>query len=73
MRRRLPPMKAREVIAILERARWHVVYVPGSHFIMRHSDKSGRVPVPFHADRDVKIGGASVDNQAGWDDCRGIP
>ncbi len=55
MRRRLPPMNAREVIAILETAGWYVDHVTGSHHIMRHPDKTGRVPVPYHGNRDIKI------------------
>ena len=55
MRRRLPPMRAREVIAILERAGWYIDHITGSHYIMRHPDKPGRAPVPYHGNRDIKI------------------
>ena len=66
MRGRLPPMKAPEVIGILEKAGWYVDHVTGSHYLMRHPDKPGRVPVPYHANRDVKIGVLrSIIRQAG--------
>ena len=55
MRQRLPPMKAREVIAKLRRAEWDVDRVTGSHYIMRHPESSRTVPVPFHGNRDIKI------------------
>ena len=59
-------MKAREVIAILQRAGWYVDHVTGSHHIMRHPDKPGRVPVPYHGNRDIKIAVLhSVIRQAG--------
>ena len=54
--RRLPALKAREVIRALEKAGWSVDHVTGSHYILRHPDKSGRIPVPYHGSRDIKIG-----------------
>ena len=66
MRRRLPPMKAREVIDRLSRAGWYTDHVTGSHYIMRHSSRPGRVPVPYHGNRDIKVGvPRSIVRQAG--------
>ena len=66
MRRRLPPMKAREVIGVLRRAGWHIDHTTGSHYIMRHQDKPGAVPVPYHGNADIKIGVLrSIIRQAG--------
>ncbi len=66
MRRRLPPMKAREVITILRRAGWYIDHITGSHYIMRHPARTGVVPVPYHGNRDVKIGVLrSIIRQAG--------
>lgn len=53
---KLPALKAREVIRILERAGYQVDRVTGSHYIMRHPERRGRIPVPFHGRRDIKIG-----------------
>ena len=55
MRQRLPPMTAREVIAALRKAGWTVDRTTGSHYIMRHPDKAGRFPVPYHGNRDIKV------------------
>jgi len=52
---RLPALKAREVIRILERAGYQVDRVKGSHYIMRHPQRPGRIPVPFHGGRDIKM------------------
>jgi predicted RNA binding protein YcfA (HicA-like mRNA interferase family) len=59
-------MRAREVIAILERAGWYRDHTTGSHYIMRHLDKPGVVPVPYHGNRDIKVGVLrSIIRQAG--------
>ena len=52
---KLPALKPREVIRILERAGYQVDRVKGSHYIMRHPQRPGRIPVPFHAGRDIKM------------------
>jgi len=52
---KLPALKSREVIRILERAGYQVDRVKGSHHIMRHPQRPGRIPVPFHAGRDIKM------------------
>lgn len=56
MRRRLSPMRPREVMAILERVGWYVDHTTGGHYIMRHPDKHGLVPIPYHGHRDLKVG-----------------
>ena len=50
---RLPALKPREVIAILEKAGYYIDHITGSHYIMRHPDHPGRIPVPYHA-KDIK-------------------
>jgi predicted RNA binding protein YcfA (HicA-like mRNA interferase family) len=52
---KLPALKSREVIRILERAGYQVDRVKGSHYIMRHPQRPGRIPVPFHGGRDIKM------------------
>jgi len=53
---RLPALKPAEVIRILERAGYYVDHVTGSHYIIRHPERPGRIPVPYHAGRDIKRG-----------------
>ena len=66
MRGRLPPVKAREVIGILERSGWHIDHVTGSHYIMRHPQKTERTTIPYHGNRDIKIAVIrSIVSQAG--------
>jgi predicted RNA binding protein YcfA (HicA-like mRNA interferase family) len=52
---KLPALKPRGVIRILERAGYQVDRVKGSHYIMRHPERRGRIPVPFHGGRDIKM------------------
>jgi predicted RNA binding protein YcfA (HicA-like mRNA interferase family) len=52
---KLPALKPREVIRILERAGYQVDRVRGSHYIMRRPGRRGRIPVPFHGGRDIKM------------------
>ena len=52
---RLPALKAREVIRMLERVGYEVDRIHGSHYIMRHPQRPGRIPVPFHGGRDIKM------------------
>ncbi len=52
---RLPALKPREVIAILERAGYHIDHTTGSHYIMRHPDRPYRIAVPYHVG-DIKKG-----------------
>ena len=52
---RLPAIKARELIAALERAGFECVRQKGSHVRMRHPD--GRVvTVPVHSNQDIGRG-----------------
>jgi predicted RNA binding protein YcfA (HicA-like mRNA interferase family) len=53
---RLPSLKPREVIRILERAGYYIDHTSGGHYIMRHPDRPGRIPVPYHGGRDIKRG-----------------
>ncbi|WP_027357146.1 MULTISPECIES: type II toxin-antitoxin system HicA family toxin [Desulfofundulus] len=53
--RKLPVLKAREVIAALQKVGFEVDHVTGSHYILRHPD-GRRAIVPFHGNRDIKQG-----------------
>lgn len=44
---RMPALKPKEVIAILEKAGYYVDHTTGSHYIMRHPDYTQRIPVPL--------------------------
>lgn len=42
---RMPVLKLKEVIAILEKAGYHIDHITGSHYIMRHPDRAQRIPL----------------------------
>ena len=52
---RMPALKPKEVIAILEKAGYYIDHTTGSHHIMRHPDHRQRIPVPYHT-KDIKRG-----------------
>ncbi len=56
MRRKLPLVSGREVVAALEKAGYTVVRQRGSHIRMRHLVDPGRKPVTVPAHREVKLG-----------------
>lgn len=66
MRRPLPVCKPPEVLRALQRAGLFVHHASGSHYILRHPDKSVlRVTLPFHR-KDLKRRVlASIIEQAG--------
>lgn len=41
---------------MLERAGFYIDRTTGSHYILRHPDGRGPIPVPFRRGRDVKKG-----------------
>ena len=53
---KLPALKAAEVIRMLERGGYYVDHTTGSHYIMRHPQRPGRITVPYHGGRDIKRG-----------------
>ncbi|NSW82031.1 MAG: type II toxin-antitoxin system HicA family toxin [Syntrophothermus sp.] len=62
---KLPILKAREVIAALQKLGFEVDHVTGSHYILRHPD-GRRAVVPYHGNRDIKQGVLrSILSQAG--------
>jgi len=52
---RMPALKAKEAVSILEKAGYSIDHITGSHYIMRHADYPQRIPVPYHA-KDIKRG-----------------
>ena len=66
MNQRLPALKPRTVLRVLERAGFVVHHVSGSHYVLRHPHKKHlRVTLPWHG-RDLKRGTlGSIIQQAG--------
>ena len=52
---KMPALKPREVVAILQKAGYHIDHTTGSHYIMRHPDRAQRIVVPYHT-KDIKKG-----------------
>jgi len=51
---RLPRVTASELLCALQRDGWFVIRQSGSHVVLRHEAKSGRVVVSRHAGAIVK-------------------
>jgi predicted RNA binding protein YcfA (HicA-like mRNA interferase family) len=63
---RVPRVTADEVLRALSRDGWSVTRQSGAHAILRHPTKPGRVVVPIHRGRTLKIGTmSSILTQAG--------
>jgi len=63
---KLPPLKPREVVRILERVGFIVVRQRGSHIHMKHPDRPGRrVTIPYHSRDLAPKTLASIIRQAG--------
>lgn len=45
---KLANLKPREVVRALERAGWTIHETTGSHVQLKHTDKPGRLTVPYH-------------------------
>jgi len=66
MAQRLPRVTSEQVLRALNRDGWFVSRQSGSHAILRHSTKQGRVTVPRHRARTLKLATvASIIHQAG--------
>jgi len=48
--------KYNALFRILKRDGWYIVRQSGSHIIMKHPGKKGRLIVPFHGGKKVKQG-----------------
>jgi predicted RNA binding protein YcfA (HicA-like mRNA interferase family) len=64
---RLPALKSKDVLRVLERAGFIVHHVTGSHYILKHPERTGlRVTLPWH-NKDLKRGTLrSIIEQAGY-------
>ncbi len=67
MSRRLPALKSKDVLRLLQREGFVVHHVSGSHYVLKHSRKTNlRVTLPWHG-RDLKRGTlGSIIQQAGY-------
>jgi predicted RNA binding protein YcfA (HicA-like mRNA interferase family) len=67
MSQRLPSLKPREVLRALERAGFALHHVSGSHYVLKHSQKTHlRVTLPWH-NKDLRRGTLrSIIEQAGF-------
>jgi len=52
---RIPALKPKEVIAVLEKVGYYIDHTTGSHYVMRHPDTHQHIIIPYHA-KDVKRG-----------------
>jgi predicted RNA binding protein YcfA (HicA-like mRNA interferase family) len=52
---RLPRVKPKDLIRVLEKKGWQLDRVRGSHHIMIHSEQHRALPVPVH-NRELKTG-----------------
>ena len=59
MSQRLPAVRPRQLIRVLEKRGWKLVRSKGSHHHFRHPDNSNLVVVPVHP-RDIKRGTLSA-------------
>ena len=55
MSQRLPAVRPKQLIRVLEKQGWRLARVKGSHHHFRHPDHASVISVPMHA-RDVKRG-----------------
>ena len=49
-------MKSSELVRLLKRDGWFVVRQTGSHMIMEHPVKRGKIVCPFHSSQEVGKG-----------------
>lgn len=49
-------MKYGELFRILEREGWIIVRQSGSHCVLENPQRPGKIIIPFHAGKEVKIG-----------------
>lgn len=49
-------MKSGQLLKLLKKDGWYKIRQKGSHLIMKHPEKKGSIPVPYHASKEVKKG-----------------
>lgn len=53
---KLPRVTAIQLVRVLHKAGWYDVDQSGSHLTLRHSEKSGKVIIPMHRGKTLKLG-----------------
>ncbi len=48
-------MKAREIEKVLLKDGWFLYSIEGSHHQYKHKFKTGKITIPFHSNKDLKI------------------
>jgi len=48
-------MKFRELEATIKKDGWQYSYTKGSHYYYIHPTKPGKVSIPFHTGKDLKV------------------
>ena len=49
-------VKYSELFRILKKDGWYIIRQRGSHVLMQHQKKEGKLTVPYHAGKEVKKG-----------------
>ena len=49
-------MKSSQLLKLLKQDGWYIENQEGSHILMRHPTKPGKLSMPFHASKEVKPG-----------------
>ena len=49
-------VKYNELYRVLKRNGWYKIRQRGSHIIMQHREKEGKLSIPYHAGKEVKKG-----------------
>jgi predicted RNA binding protein YcfA (HicA-like mRNA interferase family) len=49
-------LKSSELVRLLKKDGWYVVRQSGSHMIMEHPEKKGKIICPFHSSHEVGKG-----------------
>ncbi|UTC75863.1 type II toxin-antitoxin system HicA family toxin [Treponema sp. OMZ 792] len=58
-------MTAKEILRLLQQNGWYICETKGSHYQLKHDEKSGKITIPFHKG-DLKAGTLnSILKQAG--------
>jgi mRNA interferase HicA len=49
-------VKSSELLRLLKRDGWYEERQSGSHIIMKHPSKGNRLVVPYHGNKEMKVG-----------------
>ena len=49
-------MKYSELFRMLNKSGWVITRISGSHCILEHTEKKGKIIIPYHSGKEVKKG-----------------